>query len=76
MIPIARSSVLTSNEATREFQAVLTDFMIAFEIPSVEEVSEHFQVSHDWELTITCTYKDDSMVMHIPAEEWVPAANV
>lgn len=76
MITVIRDSILTSEDATRSFQKLLSDFMGAHGAASLEDVSESLQISTDWELVITCEYHDHLLEVHIPNDDWVPSNNI
>lgn len=76
MIEIPRDTILTSDEATHEFQSLLLTFMRTNEVESVEDVSERYQINESWDLIITCEYNSDVLQMCIPNENWVPLVNV
>lgn len=76
MIEIPRNTILTSDQATHEFQSLLLDFMRTNEVESVEDVSEHYQINEDWDLIITCEYKKDILEVCIRSDDWIPSINV
>ena len=76
MVEIPRNTIMTSDQATHEFQSLLLDFMRKNEIDSVEDVSEHYQINEDWDLIITCEYNSDTLEVYIPTDDWIPSSNV
>jgi len=76
MIEIPRNTILTSDEATHDFQSLLLNFMQKNEVDSVEDVSEHYQINKDWDLIITCEYRDNILEVCIPNDNWIPSINV
>ena len=76
MIEIPRNTILTSDEATHEFQSLLLDFMRDNEVASVEDVSEHYQINKDWDLIITCEYDDKELRVCVRNDDWIPSITV
>lgn len=75
MIEIPRNTILTSDEATYGFQSLLLNFMQDNAVASVEDVSERYQITENWDLIITCEYNKDTLEVCIPSDDWIPSIN-